>query len=272
MGNQYHSVRTTVIIKMMMSYITFGIVLMNNGASAKPEPYRDPRHYTNVITPHQKFPCCPFWYQRPPFCSFLGLMEPWGPMKAWEPCVDGYQHQNYQQRDYQQEDYQQQSNQHQDYSQDYFFGSMISMFIPKDISGALDKIGGILPGIKKTKQGILNFYRSMMPILGEVPMVFKQLVPSFKPITKAIEKGSRPSDSDAIKFKNAINDVAGPVLRKLGPVLKRELSTMRALSRGNVDEIIGQLSIIPDGEIKDLVRTLLTWAKSLIGSLVELID
>jgi len=323
MGIQYHSVRTTVTIKMMLPYITFGLVLMNHGASAEPKPYKQPGYNAHVIAPNQRFQCCPYWYQRPPFCSFLGLMEPWGPMKSWEPCVDGrrvprgyprgyvggysggsqyqnyqptnqrgyqyqsyqptsqkqyyqqqdYQQQDYQQQDYQQQDYQQQNNQQQDYSQDYFFGSsLIKMFIPKDISGALDKLGGVLPGIKKGKAGIINFHHSIMPILGEGPAVVKSLVPSIKPFHQAILRGRRPSDSDALKLRNAISDRAGPMLRKLGTVLKKELPTMRALAGGSVEEIMGQLSIIPDGEIKNLVRKILTWAKSYIGSLVEIIS
>merc|ERR1712215_40039 len=117
-----------------------------------------------------------------------------------------------------------------------------------------------------------KFIKSVLPVVAEIPGAVQNLTPILKQGFHAAVNGGTVSDADAVKWKNEIIDKAGPLLKKLGELGEETLPYMKKLAAGNVDDLMGKLTIIPDGEIKDMVKQGLTLGNSLLKSAVQIMS
>jgi len=140
------------------------------------------------------------------------------------------------------------------------------------LNTAFDMAAGLIPEIASEKEEILQFIKSILPVVAEIPGAVQKLTPILKQVFHAVVKGGTVSDADAVKWKDEIIKQAGPLLKQLGEMGEKTLPYMKKLAAGNVDDLMGKLTIIPDGEIKDMVKQGLTLGNGLLKSAVQIMS
>lgn len=169
--------------------------------------------------------------------------------------------------------------------------------IPKNINGSMDYnwLGDLFnAGVN----GVKNVVEHVAPHVGEVA---KQVIPqgieaasniakSLLPTTieeladKAVIVAPELNKKDIIdvwKAMKQLKDVP-PVLESMVPMVKKArameakaktyLPQMKKFAALDTDEIINGISLMPDGEIKDVIKHWGKWAKRVVNPLIRIVE
>merc|ERR1719370_2119919 len=92
----------------------------------------------------------------------------------------------------------------------------IKNFIPSTVNEAFDKIIQFIPSLKGSKEPTIQMFNALDPVLQDIPDVLKNLVDTFKEMYTAFVEDKDVSSEDAVKWKDALQRHASPMLKKIG--------------------------------------------------------
>lgn len=165
--------------------------------------------------------------------------------------------------------------------------------IPKYINGSMDYnwLGGLFNGVK-------NVVEHVAPQVGEVA---KQIIPQGIEAASNIAKSLLPKTIEELADKAVIvapelnkkdiidvwkamkqlKDVP-PVLESMVPMVKKARSVeakaktylpqMKKFAAMDTDKIINEIELLPDGEMKDVIKHWGNWAKRVVNPLIKIIE
>merc|ERR1712126_430516 len=158
-----------------------------------------------------------------------------------------------------------------DYSSDYMIEQLLKDFMPSTVDEAFDKIIQFIPSLKDGKEPIIQLFKALEPVLQDLPGVLKNLVDTFKEIYTAFVEDKDVSSEDAVKWKDAIQRHASPMLKKLARASRAALPPMKGIAWFDVDAIMDGMTLF-DGEIKTAIRDKLKWGQEVLKPIIQIMD
>merc|ERR1712126_472480 len=150
--------------------------------------------------------------------------------------------------------------------------NIIKNLIPSSVDEAYDKLIELIPPLKESKEPTIQMFKALEPVLKDLPNVLKNLVETFGEMYRAFVEDKDISEEDAVKWIDAIQKEASPMLKKIKKRIQGCFTPMKGTAWFDVDKMMDGMTLLPDGEIKTAIKDKLKWVQEVLKPIIYIID